>query len=297
MKVPTPMDLRQIEYVLAALDHDGFTGAAQALGVTQPSVSQGVRSLESELGVDLFTRIGRRVVPSPAGLAFSGPAREVVRAAAATREAVRNIADVTGGTLELAALPTLAVDPLVPIISAFRTAYPGVAIRVTEPDEKDDMVDLLKSGRAEVGITDLAVVGGGLITARLLSQELVAVGPPGDRPAGGRVEISDLTDVPLIVTPRGTSTRSLIERTFEACGVLPNIVIEMRQRDAIAALVASGAGWSILPRAVTEEAERRGAIVVEIDPPISRSIGLVTRNEALSPAARAFVALALPSAL
>ena len=73
------MELRQIEYVVGAIDHGGFTRAARALHVTQPALSEGIARLEAELGVALFDRVGRRVMISAAGEAFLEPARRLLR--------------------------------------------------------------------------------------------------------------------------------------------------------------------------------------------------------------------------
>ena len=73
------MDLRQVEYVLAVVDHGTFTAAAESIPISQPALSQAIRSLERELGIELFHRIGRTVVLSEAGHAFVPPARAAAR--------------------------------------------------------------------------------------------------------------------------------------------------------------------------------------------------------------------------
>src|SRR4051812_34312071 len=105
------MDLRQLEYVVGVVDHGGFTRAATALHVAQPSLSQSVRTLERELGVELFHRVGRRAVLSAAGAAFVDGARQVLRDVATTRAAVAAVAGVEAGALDLVSLPTLTVEP------------------------------------------------------------------------------------------------------------------------------------------------------------------------------------------
>ncbi|MDQ2651370.1 MAG: LysR family transcriptional regulator, partial [Actinomycetota bacterium] len=79
------MDLRQLEYVVAVADHGGFTRAAAALHVSQPSLSQGVRTLETELGVEIFSRAGRTVAPTASGEAIIASARRVLVAMAGVR--------------------------------------------------------------------------------------------------------------------------------------------------------------------------------------------------------------------
>src|SRR2546429_2012822 len=73
------MEIRQIEYVVGVVEQGGFTRAAEALHVTQPALSEGIRRLEAELGLELFHRVGRRALLSSAGEAFLEPARQVLR--------------------------------------------------------------------------------------------------------------------------------------------------------------------------------------------------------------------------
>src|SRR5438067_12186719 len=122
------MDLRQLEYVVGVVDHGGFTRAAAALHVSQPSLSHGVQTLERELGVELFHRLGRQVTLTSAGEAVVGPARHVLRQVEAVRAAVAAVKGTTAGRLDVVSLPTLAADPLAGLIGRFRTAYPGVTI-------------------------------------------------------------------------------------------------------------------------------------------------------------------------
>lgn len=284
------MELRQVEYVLAVVDHGGFTRGAEALGVTQPALSQAIRSLERELGVELFHRVGRGVQLTSAGEAFVPPARQLLREAEVVRNAVADVSEVLRGTLDLVALPTLAVDPLAPLVGAFRAAHPGVLVRVAEPEDGVAVAELVRSGRGEIGLTDLPLASDDLVARPMMSQEILAIRPPGT-PAGHRAPLSivELASSPLIATPPGTSTRRLLDDALATAGVQPTIAVELSQRDAIVPLVLAGAGSSVLPRPLAEDAAARGARIARLDPPITRVVGLVHRDAPLSPAAQAFV--------
>jgi DNA-binding transcriptional LysR family regulator len=95
-----------------------------------------------------------------------------------------------------------------------------------------------------------------------------------------------------VVSPPGTSTRSLLEQALAGMGVTPQIAVETAAREAITPLVLAGAGSALLPAPIAREAERRGAIVRRARPPITRSVGVVHRDAPLSPAARALLTLA-----
>src|SRR5436309_11349261 len=124
------MDLRQVEYVLAVVEQGSFTKAAAAVDVSQPSLSDGIRRLESELGVRLFHRLGRTVVLTDAGRAFVGPARQLLRDRDVLLESVGDVRGLEAGTIDVAALSTLAADPLGRLVGRFREVHPGVAVRI-----------------------------------------------------------------------------------------------------------------------------------------------------------------------
>jgi DNA-binding transcriptional LysR family regulator len=284
------MDLRQVDYVLAVAEEGGFTAAAAAVNVAQPSLSQSVRNLEAELGVELFHRVGRGVVLSSAGEAFVAAARQVRREVAELRDSVAAVRDVVAGTLEVAALPTLAVDPLAPLIGAFRQLHPGVAVRLIDPGD-DGPASAVRGGGAEIGVVELPVADD-LVTFPLGQQDLLAICSKGDGASLGKVaSLSALAALPLVATPAGTSTRRVLDSALAAAGVEGRVAVEVDQREAVIPLVLAGAGISFVPSAQARGAARQGAWVVRPDPPLQRSIGLVHRDRRLSPAARAFVEL------
>jgi LysR family carnitine catabolism transcriptional activator len=280
-----------VEYVVGVVDAGSFTRAAALLHVTQPSLSQGIARLEAELGVELFHRLGRRVVLTPAGEAFVEPARHLLRDAAVVRAAVDSVSGLTAGSLDLVALPTLAVDPLAPIIGAFRRAHPAVTVRVREPESADAVIARVRDGRAEVGLAEGPVVDPDVVSAPLLEQELVLLLPPGDDRR--RIRIRDLADVPLVATPLGTSTRRVLSEAFTSAGIALHIAVETEQREALVPLVLAGAGVALVPVALARTAARQGAHVARVEPILRRQIAIIVRAGPLSPAARRFQELAL----
>ena len=286
------MDLRQLAYFVAAVDHQGFTRAATAVHVAQPSLSQSIRSLEAELGVDLFDRVGREVRLTAAGEALVEPARQALRDVRTARAAVAAVRDVAGGHLDLVCLPTLAVSPVADHVGAYRRRHPLVTVRLVEPEDAGALTDLVRSGRSEIGFTELPMSTGGLIEVELSSQAYVAVVPRGSQ-VGPRVTMAELAALPLITTPAGTSTRRLIDEAFARSGQVPMIAIETDHREVITAMVRAGGGYSILPRPVADRIARRDATVVEIRPAVTRRVGMIRREGTLSPAGRAFVDLVI----
>ena len=289
------MEIRQIEYVVGVVEEGGFTRAADALHVTQPALSEGIRRLEAELGLELFHRVGRRAVLSSAGEAFLEPARQVLRDLGVLRTSVAAVGGLTAGTLDLVALPTLAVDPLATLVGSFRHAHPDVVVRVDQPEDAAAVATLVRSGRSEIGLTELPVAEPGLAGRLLTEQELIVVLPP-DSPLARRRRLTtaDLASVPLVTSPPGTSTRGLIDAAFAAIDDAPLIAVETDQREAIVPLVVAGAGASVLPRPQAEAAALFGATTVPLSPRLVRSIGLIWRDGPVSPAASAFIEAGTP---
>jgi LysR family transcriptional regulator, carnitine catabolism transcriptional activator len=286
------MELRQLEYVVAVADHGTFTRAARALHVAQPSLSHGVRTLESALGFDVFERLGRSVAPTSAGREVIDAARRVLREMAALGAVAAAAGHLESGTLDLVALPTLAVDPLAALIGAFRVRHPGIVIRVHEPEDDAGLEQSLRSGRAELGFSDLTASAAGFVSVDLFRQEIVAVSPPGTVGDGTVLAARDLAQLPLVVTPVGTSTRRLLDRALARAGVEPNIAVEINHREAIVPLVLCGAGTTLLPLSAARDAAARGAVVRPVRPVLARRVGVLHRHGRLSPPAAAMVALA-----
>lgn len=282
------MDLRHLEFVVAIVEHGGVGRAATALHVAQPSVSASIRRLERELGVNLFDRIGRRLVLTDAGATVVDHARQLL----AGRERLQaELADQQGllaGTLRLVSLPTLATEPLTALVVAFSARHPAVHIEIDEPVDADDLERRVSDGRSELGLTDLALTSRALHRVHLSDQPIVAVLPPATPAPGGQVTTAQLAHLPLITTPPGTSTRTLLDQALRRHQLAANIVIETSHREAIVPLVLAGIGVTVLPGPLATDAALRGAVLAELDPPLRRRIGLVHRLGALSPAARAF---------
>lgn len=289
------MEVHQLRYAVAVVDHGTFTAAAAACFVAQPSLSHAVRTLEAELGVELFQRIGRRPRLTAAGEALVPAAREALRALDTIRADVEAVRGLVGGHLDLVALPTLAVHPVAPLVGAFRRAHPLVTVRLAHPESTDDLVELIRSGHSEIGITELPLrVGDERIrTTRIGRQELVAILPPGT-PAPRRLDLHALAARPLVTQRPGTSTRDALDAAFQAAAVTPtlSIAVETDQREAIVPLVLTGAGVAVVPAPMAEVAAAQGAVVARLQPRLWRELGLIQRDASPSPASRAFADLA-----
>lgn len=290
------MDLRQLEYFLAVVDSGGVTRAAEQLRVAQPSLSQAVRKLEKDLGVELFHRVGRGLVLAPAGEALVGPGRAILRDVESARNAVRDVGAMRGGRIDIASLSDLSSDPLSVWVAKFRRRYPDIRFHIEESDEIADVVSLVRSGACELGILSLPLPTEDLVGEELIDQHLVLVCPPGtDAQWPDPVPIDQLSRAPIVMGEQGTATRDFIESSLRRHGVEPDVAVEVRQRGAVMPIVLAGGGVSIVALRSGLDAMLRGGVVRELSPRLTRRMGVVRRTGRTTAAATEFLACARES--
>ncbi|GAA1073366.1 MULTISPECIES: transcriptional regulator CynR [Kitasatospora] len=288
------MELRHLRYLLAVAEHGSFTRAAEALHLSQPTLSHQVRQLERSLGVELLDRTGRRVRPTDAGEAYLRHARLALRELATAERAVQDVQDLSRGTLRLATTPTFSAYLTGPLVAAFHAAHPGIVLDVREVPQ-----DRIEAELAEDAL-DLGIAFGGTHRPGIAAQPLfpeglvLAVGPA--HPLAGRREplpAAELAGHPLALLSGGFATRRHLDAYAAENGLALAAAVEAASIAVIADLVAAGALASVLPdRAVRQYPDLSE---VPTDPPLpTRTVVLLHRESAYRSAAlRAFTAAAL----
>lgn len=291
------MERRQIEYFVAVADHGGFSRAATAMNVTQSALSQSIAQLEREFRVELFFRTPRGAVLTAAGLAAIGPARQSLRGLHSIRSAVDAVLGLSGGILDLAALPSLAQWPMSTLVAEFRAAHPAVKITIqgSQNARVPETLEMVRAGRCELALTEEGGDTTGLVSHSLGEQEYVAVLPHGTPLAApGIATWDEILAGGLIVGPWWeTSTPYRLFEQRYGRELQDRIAIRTDHREAYLPLVVSGAGTAILPRMGGPLAASSGALVAKISPPIKRSVVLVHPEGPLLPAGQAFLDIAL----
>ncbi|WLP89519.1 LysR family transcriptional regulator [Gordonia sp. NB41Y] len=285
------MELRQIEYFLAVVEHGGIGGASAALGVTQPTVSQALRALERELGVPLFHRIGRGMVPSSAGRALVGSSRQIMRDIAAVDDALSAEGGELTGRVDVLASPFVSGGVVTDLITTFRTENPSATVRLGELREESQAMTMLEEGRCEFVITHLPTVGDDLDVVVLGEQEFWLVYPPGTDLPPGPVGLADLPLIPMIIVPRGGSVAEEIASAIREAGVRFPLAVVSDHREERIPMVLAGIGGTLAERRVAEAVADR-AVVRPVNPRFARTFALVFDPGTLSLAGQAFADIA-----
>ena len=286
------MDVRQLRYFLAIVDHGSVHRAAQELFVAQPSVSQALRALERDLGTDLFHRTGRRLVLTPAGERLIDPARTVLRDVELARATVEAVHGLKSGRLVLSAMPSQAVSPLAPMITRYRAEYPLVEVVVRAAGTPPEVVAAVRAGDAELGMLGTPGIGpelAGLTVHQLETQSFVLVAATeADLPAGEPVPSDALAGQRLIVGQPGTGMRRVADDILRRSHG-SRIAVEIEHREAVLPLVLGGVGVAVLSESWRELARSAGAAVRDLASDEVLRVCLVHREGRLSPAAAAFL--------
>jgi LysR family carnitine catabolism transcriptional activator len=278
------MERRHLEYFVAIVDHGGYTAAAQVLHVAQPSLSQVIKTLERELGTELFQRLRTGARLTHAGEALLGPARQILRDFDSARVAVSSGSGLLGGRLDIAATTGLATGVLPELLGEFHRLHPAVTMRVVDPGISD-VAGLVRSREVEVGVSYAVPRGDDLDVCFLPEVEGVLALPPGSPPEPGVRPLHDLERIDLVVD---STAKIFLLRLLHEHGISPRIAAETHERAAVIPMMLEGIGAVILGKRLSSYARALGAVVCELDPAPTQNVVVITRPDQLAPAGRAF---------
>lgn len=283
------MELQQLRYALAVAEERNFTRAAAKTHVVQSALSHQIKSLEHELGVQLFARTSRRVELTQAGAAFLPAARATLDAAdRAVAEAVATTGDLRGRLL-IGAIPTVTTVDLTAALGDFHRAHPNVEIGLTSGGSLD-FVTAIRDSAMDVAVLGLAedTPPSGVATEVLARERLAAVMSPEHRLAQRRrLTLADLADETFVDFPTDSPGRSQSERAFSAAGLRRTVAFDVMSVEVMLDLVAQNLAVALLAPAVVPEAG--GLTVVPVSDGPSRIEYLAWSAFNPSPAALAFL--------
>jgi len=285
--------LRQLQGLLALARTGSFSRAAVATAMTQPAFSQMIRELEATLDLRLFDRTTRRVDLTDAGRALVGLVQRPVDELEDAWRDLRGFAAGTRGRIALALLPSAAFGFVTRALAAYRTQHPLVQVTLHE-EQNDVLLQKVREREVDFGIGILAGRDPDLQSTDLFVDELVAVLASGHRLAA-RPTLSwkHLADEPLILLPRPSSVRQLVEASLSRKHAPCEPAFEVANMLTAASMARSGLGITVLPWLALAEMRQEGLEVRSIGAPrpLRRVAIVFRRDRRQSPAASAFLAL------
>jgi len=284
--------LPQIEAFLEVARRQNLSRAAEALFVSQPTLTARLQSLEAALGEQLFVRTRRGMRLTEAGDAFLPYAEHAVAALADGRERLSELRRGEAGRLVLGAPPTVSTYTLPALLARFSAAHPGVRLAV-KTGTSEEILDMVLHDQVQLGIIR-ALANPEIETIPLYTDTLVLIAGPGHRLArsspGRQARMADLAGEVLVLFGRSSSYLEFTTATFRQAGVLPGSVLELDNIEAAKKMVERGLGVSLVP-ASTVAGELAAGTLARIElvdaAPARRQIVAVRRRDAGPPSGAA----------
>ncbi len=286
------MTLRHIRYLTAVAEHQNFTRAAEALHVSQPTLSQQIKQLENSLRVQLLDRSGRTVRLTDAGETYLSYARRALRELDAGTRAIHDVQDLSRGSLRLAMTPTFTAYLIGTLVERFSTLHPGITLSVREMTQ-DSIEAALAADTLDLGIAFAEARAPEIETQALFVETLCLVVGNNHARTGvpTPMTLHQMEQESLVLLSSDFATRRHIDRYFRDHGIAPHIAIEADSISAIVEIIRRGQLATVLPEAIARE--QHGLHPLDLSPAIpNRTAALLRRKGAyVSAASHAFTEL------
>jgi DNA-binding transcriptional LysR family regulator len=280
------VDLLQLRYFQAVARHEHVSRAAAELRVAQPALSRSIARLETELGVPLFDRHGRRVALNRFGAVFLARVSSALSELDQARQELDDAAGLARGSVALAAETLRTVTDLT---ARFLSGHPEVSFRLYQ-SPAPVMSAQLQEGHIDLCLASQPLPGASVESVDLLTEEVLLGVPRSHRLARRRrASIEDLAAEAFVTTRPGYWQRALADQLFARLGRQPAIACEGDEPYAIRGLISAGVGVGLLPAMARRAAQPPIGWLHVNDPDCQRTLRIAWRRDAyLSTAARRF---------
>ena len=282
------MNLRQLVCFIAVAEEGSFTRGAERVGIAQPSLSQQIRGLETELGGLLIERLPRGIALTPAGRAFLPEARASVQAAERAARSARSALGLDAGELAVATVRSIAIGILPTSLQRWHESNPGVAVRLPEYRHRRLLAEDVRRGVGDLAVGPRPSSWNGPVVS--LGYERFVIVLAQTDPLAGRktVRLTELSEREWVLFEAGFGLAEVVAAACGRAGFQPRASVRTAQSEAAARLAAAGLGPALVPDNIVPPG--LDATVARIDPPVTRELVAYTRVQ-WSPAARAFLEL------
>jgi DNA-binding transcriptional LysR family regulator len=251
------VELRQLEVFCKVVELKSFSKAAEAVFLTQPTVSQHISALERYFDTKLLDRLGKEIKPTHAGELLYRHAREIIALREKTYQELQQFLGKRAGHVRIGASTIPGEYVLPELIGKFKEEYPEIIVTLTIGDTKQVVESLIKSD-VELGVVGAKIKNDHLMYYQFV-EDRIALVVGRNHPFWGRqlVQPSELIDVALIQREDGSGTRISTEKVLAGKGVDPrhlNVIAEMGSTESVKQGVLAGIGGSFLSeRAIRKE--------------------------------------------
>ena len=274
------MDLRQLNHLIAVAEHQSFSAAARALHTVQSNVSTHVAKLEKELGAALIDR--HTMQPTAEGRAVLERARRIRTELQAINDDIVSMRHEVAGEVRIGCIGTTGRWMASPLLGRLAERHPAlrpVLVDATPTSLTPRVLD----GDLDMAIVNTPVVEAGLESEPLFDEERIIVAP-ADHPLAdrGTIDVADLAEHPVMLTPRGTTFRDAIDQELAAAGVRLTAAAEVDGLRLLASLAYQGYAPALLPASAVSGYPDGNWSLVHVEGLARRSVGLV-RNRRTTP--------------
>jgi LysR family hydrogen peroxide-inducible transcriptional activator len=284
------MELYQLGYFIEIARQRSFTRAAERLHMAQPALSQQMKNLETELGTALFIRGRKETQLTAAGKAFLPRAEALIAQAEAAKAIVSDVAQLRGGKLIVAAIPSVSACLLPEVIRSFARHHSKVELQLIE-DSSERVAESVESGRADIGFLQLPASKAAFETRTIITEPFVLLVAKTHAMAKQKeVPLKQLAAESFIFY-KGRARDTALEACRKA-GFEPRIACESGELETVRALVAAGLGLAVVPQLAAGNLPKTIQAITIREPRMQRQIAAVwQKGSVLSPAAQALLKL------
>jgi LysR family hydrogen peroxide-inducible transcriptional activator len=270
-----PMEIHQLRYFCAVARHGTFTRASEVERVAQPSLSQQIQKLESELGARLFDRLPRLAKLTVFGKAFLPKAESILRDLEDAKSELLYMSGNDEGEVVVGIIPTIAAYLLPKLLKGFAARHPLITVKVVE-DITPTLLQRLHDNTLDVAIAALPVDGSELATEELFEEKFYAVLPANHRRASrASISLTELNREPFLLLKEGHCFRDSVIAACQQSKISPSVVFESGQFATILAMVSAGMGVSAVP-AMAVQAQPGCKFIPISGKHSTRKVGIVT---------------------
>ena len=274
------MDLRQLNHLIAVAEHQSFSAAARALHTVQSNVSTHVAKLEKELGAALIDR--HTMQPTAEGRAVLERARRIRTELQAINDDIVSMRHEVAGEVRIGCIGTTGRWMASPLLGRLAERHPALRPVLVEATTTS-LTPRVLDGDLDMAIVNTPVVEAGLESEPLFDEERIIVAP-ADHPLAdrGTINVADLAEHPVMLTPRGTTFRDAIDQELAAAGVRLTAAAEVDGLRLLASLAYQGYAPALLPASAVSGYPDGNWSLVHVEGLARRSVGLV-RNRRTTP--------------